>query len=97
MIGLPEIIVVVVIVLLVVFYKRLPELGRTVGAGLRSGIDKARGLSSRVGDKVEGKVDPSSIGRSAGRTVREAREVRDAFTGKETPKDGDSGAGSDSG
>ncbi len=94
MIGLPEIIVLVVIVLLFVGYRWLPQLGRSAGEGVRTGIDKARGLSSQVGEKVEGKVDPSSIGRSAGRSVREVREVRDAFTGKETPKD-DAGADSD--
>ncbi len=39
-----------------------------------------------MGDKVDGKVDPQSIGRSAGKGLREAREFRDALTGKETPK-----------
>jgi sec-independent protein translocase protein TatA len=96
-IGLPEIVVFVVVILLVVGYRKLPAIGRSAGAGLRSGIDGARGLSSKVGDKVEAKVDPSSIGRSAGRSVREVREVRDVFTGKEPPKDGGSGAGSDDG
>jgi sec-independent protein translocase protein TatA len=85
-IGLPEIIVLIVIVLLVFGYKRLPQLGRSAGEGLRSGVDKARGLSTSVGDKVDGKVDPSSIGRSAGKGLREAREFRDALTGKEIPK-----------
>jgi len=89
-IGLPEIIVLAVIVLLVVFYKRLPQLGRSAGEGVRSLIDRARGLSSKVGERVDDKVDPSAIGRSAGRSLREVREVRDAFTGKETAKDDDS-------
>jgi Sec-independent protein translocase protein TatA len=88
-IGLPEIIVLVVIVLLVVFYKRLPQLGRSAGEGLRSLIDRVRGLSSKVGERVDEKVDPPSIGRSAGRSLREVREVRDAFTGKDTAKDDD--------
>jgi sec-independent protein translocase protein TatA len=91
-IGLPEIIVLLVIVLLVVGYKRLPQLGRSAGEGLRSGVDHARGLSSKVGDKVDEKVDPSAIGRSAGRSMREVREVRDAFTGKDS-KDKSSGEG----
>ena len=89
MIGLPEIIVLVVIVLIVVFYKRLPQIGRSAGEGLRSLIDRARGLSGKVGEKVDDKVDPSAIGRSAGRSLREVREVRDAFTGKEAPKKDD--------
>jgi Sec-independent protein translocase protein TatA len=94
-IGAPEIAVIVLVVLIFVGYRRLPAIGRSAGQGLRSGMDKVRGLSSRAGEKVEGKVDPSSIGRSAGRSVREVREVRDAFTGKEAPKGGGSGAGSD--
>jgi sec-independent protein translocase protein TatA len=85
-IGLPEILVLAVIVLLVFGYKRLPQLGRSAGEGVRTGIDKAKGLSDSVGDKVDGKVDPQSIGRSAGKGLREAREFRDALTGKETPK-----------
>ena len=85
-IGLPEILIVVVILLLIFGYKKLPQLGRSAGEGTRKGIDKARELSTTVGDKVDGKVDPSSIGRSAGKGIREAREFRDALTGKETPK-----------
>jgi TatA/E family protein of Tat protein translocase len=86
MIGLPEIIVVVVILLLIFGYRKLPQLGRSAGEATRTGIDKARELSTTVGDKVDGKVDPSSIGRSAGKGLREAREFRDALTGKESPK-----------
>jgi sec-independent protein translocase protein TatA len=85
-VGLPEILVLAVIVLIFFGYKRLPQLGRSAGEGLRTGIDKAKGLSDTVGDKVDGKVDPQSIGRSAGKGLREAREFRDAVTGKETPK-----------
>jgi Sec-independent protein translocase protein TatA len=85
-IGLPEIIVLAVIILLVVGYRYLPQIGRSAGQGLRSGIDKTKGLSSSVGQKVEDSVDPSSIGRSAGRSLREVREVRDAFTGKDEKK-----------
>lgn len=86
MIGLPEIIIILVILLLIFGYKRLPQLGRSAGEGVRTGVGKARELSTTVGDKVDGKVDPSSIGRSAGEGLREAREFRDALTGKETPK-----------
>jgi len=85
-IGLPEIIIVVVILLLIFGYKKLPRLGRSAGEATRTGIDKARELSTTVGDKVDGKVDPQTIGRSAGKGLREAREFRDALTGKETPK-----------
>ncbi len=86
MIGLPEILIIAVILLLIFGYKKLPQLGRSAGETTRTGIDKARELSTTVGDKVDGKVDPSSLGRSAGKGLREAREFRDALTGKETPK-----------
>jgi TatA/E family protein of Tat protein translocase len=82
-IGLPEILVLALIVLIFFGYKRLPQLGRSAGEGLRTGIDKAKGMSSSVGDKVDGKVDPQAIGRQAGKGLREAREFRDALTGKE--------------
>ncbi len=95
MIGWLEIVILVVVVLIFVGYRRLPQLGRSAGEGLRSLIDRARGLSSKVGERVDEKVDPPSIGRSAGRSLREVREVRDAFTGKETAKDTKPDAGSD--
>ena len=75
-----------VIILLVFGYKRLPQLGRSAGSGLRTGVDKAKELGASVGDKAEGKVDPQSIGREAGKGLREAREFRDALTGKQTAK-----------
>ena len=84
-IGLPEILVLALIVLIVFGYKRIPQIGRAAGEGLRTGIDKAKGMSSSVGDKVEGKVDPQAIGRQAGQGLREAREFRDALTGKDIP------------
>jgi sec-independent protein translocase protein TatA len=85
-IGLPEILIILVILLLIFGYKKLPKLGRSAGETTRTGIEKARELSTTVGDKVDGKVDPSSLGRSAGKGLREAREFRDALTGKETAK-----------
>jgi TatA/E family protein of Tat protein translocase len=85
-IGLPEILVLVLIVLIFFGYKRLPQLGRAAGSGLRSGIDKAKGASDSVGSKIDGKVDPQAIARQAGEGLREAREFRDALTGKEAPK-----------
>jgi len=83
-IGLPEILVLALIVLIIFGYKRIPQIGRAAGEGLRTGIDKAKGMSSTVGDKVDGKVDPQAIGREAGKGLREAREFRDALTGKQT-------------
>jgi sec-independent protein translocase protein TatA len=85
-IGLPEILIVLVLILLFFGYKKLPQLGRSAGEGVKTGIGKAKELSTTVGDKVDGKVDPQDIGRQAGKGLREAREFRDALTGKETSK-----------
>ncbi len=81
MIGPLEIIVVAIVLLVIFGYKKLPELGRSAGTGLRSGGEKAKELADSVGEKASGKVDPRSIGRSAGKGMREAREFRESFTG----------------
>jgi hypothetical protein len=88
-VGLPEILLLAVILFVVFGYRYLPRIGRSAGEGLRSGIDKTKDLSSTVGQKVDEKVDPQAIGRSTGRSLREVRDVRDAFTGKDSSKDAD--------
>ena len=86
MIG-PLEIVIIVVVLLVLFggYKKLPELGRRAGSGARVGGEKAKELADKVGEKGREKagdrIDPASMGRSAGKHVRDAREFRDSFKG----------------
>jgi Sec-independent protein translocase protein TatA len=77
---------VLAVILIAVFgYKKLPQLGRSAGTRLRSAGESAKQLSSSVGDKVSeqasDKFDPSAIGKSAGRGLREAREFKDALTG----------------
>ena len=79
MIGLPEILIVLVLVFLLFGYRYLPSLGRKAGTGAR---DLKEGVEEVVGDKA----NPKNLARSAGKGVREAREFRDALTGKETPK-----------
>jgi len=80
-------IVIIVVVLLVLFggYKKLPELGRRAGTGARVGGEKAKELADKVGEKGREKagdrIDPASMGRSAGKHVRDAREFRDSFKG----------------
>jgi len=74
-IGLPEILILLVI-LLVVFWRYLPKIGRKAGTGAR---ELKEGVQEVVGDKT----DPKTLARHAGRGVREAREFRDALTGKE--------------
>jgi TatA/E family protein of Tat protein translocase len=77
-IGPLEIAIVVVLVLLVFGYRYLPSLGRKAGTGAR---ELKEGVEEVVGDKA----NPKNLARSAGKGVREAREFRDALTGKETP------------
>lgn len=93
MIGLPELIILIVIVLVVFagyFRKRLPEFGRKAGTSARVGTEKARELVDttsgkvsegvgKAGESVGERLDPTSLGRSAGRGVREARDLRDSF------------------
>jgi len=82
--GGPEILILVLIIALVVGYRYLPRLGRSAGKGLRSAGKGAQELSSAAGEKFDQKVasaiDPAEIGRTAGRGVREARELKHAIT-----------------
>lgn len=98
--GVLEILIVAVIALVVFggyFRKRLPEFGRTAGEHARIGGEKAKELadqaggkatevSGKVGEKVGDRFDPSTMGRTAGKHVREARELRDSFKGSLDPK-----------
>jgi TatA/E family protein of Tat protein translocase len=79
MIGPLEIAIVVVVLLLIFGYRKLPALGRSAGEG-------ARELKESVQEAVGDNADPKTIGKTAGKGLREAREFRDALTGKaETP------------
>lgn len=98
--GVLEILIVAVIALVVFggyFRKRLPEFGRTAGQHARVGGEKAKELadqatgratevSGKVGEKVGERFDPATVGRTAGKHVREARELRDSFKGTLDPK-----------
>ena len=75
MIGPLEIAIIVVILLVIFGYRYLPGLGRKAGEG-------ARDVKDTVQEMVGDKADPKNIGRSAGKGLREAREFRDALTGK---------------
>lgn len=75
MIGPLEIAIVVVLLLLIFGYRYLPGLGRKAGTG-------ARDLKDSVQEMVGDKADPATLGKSAGKGLREAREFRDALTGK---------------
>lgn len=80
-------ILIVIVIAIVVFggYKKLPQLGRSAGANARIGTEKAKELADTVGDKVGDRFDPESMGRSAGKGMREARDFRDSFKGTLDP------------
>jgi TatA/E family protein of Tat protein translocase len=75
MIGPLEIVIVVVVLALIFGYRRIPAAGRWTGTNLRELKDSVKGT---FGDKA----DPKELARSAGKGVREARELRDELTGK---------------
>jgi Sec-independent protein translocase protein TatA len=75
MIGALEIAIIAVVLLLVFGYRYLPVLGRRAG-------ETARAVKESVQGAIGDKADPKKLGETAGRGVREAREFRDALTGK---------------
>jgi sec-independent protein translocase protein TatA len=81
MIGPLEIAIIVAILLVVFGAKFLPALGRNAGKAVRIGREKGSEVATKVTNKAEG-YDPKQIARTAGEHVREARELRDEFTGK---------------
>ena len=74
MIGPLEIAIVVVLILLFIGYRKLPELGRSAGSGLRKVKETA---SEKVGS---GDEISTSLGRSAGRGMRDIRELRESLS-----------------
>jgi len=93
LIGPLEIAIVAVLILLFIGYRKLPELGRSAGSGLRKVKETA---SEKVGS---GDEISTSLGRSAGRGMRDIRELRESLSTK--PRESDerrtgSGSGSSS-
>ena len=78
MIGPLEIAIIAVILLLIVGYRYLPQLP---GLGRKAGT-QAREVKESVQEMVGDKADPKTLGKTAGQGLREAREFRDALTGK---------------
>lgn len=93
-IGPLEVVILLIVLLLLFGSRKLPELGRTAGENLRKAGKGARQLGDSTSEKIGDRVDPKSIGRSAGKGVREARDLRDSFTGA---KDAASGSSKDQG
>jgi Sec-independent protein translocase protein TatA len=88
MIGPLEIVILLAILLVVFggfFYKKLPALGRSAGEGARVGGEKAKELAGVVGEKADS-IDTQSIARSAGKGIREAKELKETITGPLEPK-----------
>lgn len=89
MIGPLEIAILLVIIFVVLLmggHKYLPSLGRSAGKGAKSGGEKAKQVAATVGEKASD-IDTEKIAKSAGDGLREAREVKDALTGKERPEE----------
>ena len=75
MIGPLEIAIIAVVLLVIFGWRYLPSIGRRAGEG-------AKDLKESVQEMVGDKADPKTLGKSAGKGLREAREFRDALTGK---------------
>ena len=52
-IGAPELIIVLVIALIVLGPKKLPEMGKSIGRGMREFKDSVSGISGRDDDRDE--------------------------------------------
>ncbi|HEV2768836.1 MAG TPA: twin-arginine translocase TatA/TatE family subunit [Solirubrobacteraceae bacterium] len=52
-IGAPELIIVLVIALIVLGPKKLPEMGKSIGRGMREFKDSVSGISSKDDDRDE--------------------------------------------
>ena len=57
-IGLPEIAIVLVIVLVIFGPKRLPQLGRSLGSGMREFKDAVTGKNKHDDDEIPGITSP---------------------------------------
>ena len=68
-IGLPEIIIVLVIALVIFGPKRLPELGRSLGNGMREFKDSIAGNSDDDDDEKKPELESSSPDAGAGEPV----------------------------
>ena len=68
-IGLPEIIIVLVIALVIFGPKRLPELGRSLGNGMREFKDSIAGNSDDDDDEQKPELESSSSDDSAAEPV----------------------------
>ena len=82
MFGFWQIVIVLVIVLILFNYKRLPGLGRSAGEG----VNQLKGSATEM--MGEHKLDASTLGKSAGKGVREFREFKDVLAGSAESKPG---------
>jgi sec-independent protein translocase protein TatA len=84
-IGIPELLIVLVVVLIIFGPKRLPQLGRSLGGGMREFKDSVSG-KTKDDDEDEGKVieTPASknvttaVADEETETARAAREAKTA-------------------
>ena len=81
-IGIPELLIVLFIVLLIFGPKKLPQLGRSLGGGMREFKESVTGKDKDDPDVIEG-PDPDKVTTSAAASDEEtetARKQRDAKT-----------------
>lgn len=94
MIGVLEVVIVLAILLVIFGARYAPALGRSAGKGIRFGRKKGAEVATKVTSRAEG-YDPKQLARTAGEHVREARELRDEFTGGAKDDAADEGAPED--
>ena len=70
-IGVPELLIVLVIALIVLGPKKLPEVGRSLGNGMREFKDSISGISLRDDDDDEDERSLRADGTAAPRPVEE--------------------------
>ena len=95
MFGGWEILVIVLILAVFFGYRYLPQLGRSAGDGARQIKEGAEEQAVKVKAYVdEHKPDAGEVGRTAGKHVREYRELKDEVLSTPKPDSAASGAAS---
>ena len=70
-VGPLELVIVLIVVLVIFGPKRLPELGRSLGGGLREFKDSITGKNREEGPKPAGEVEAGHVERVEGEILRD--------------------------
>jgi sec-independent protein translocase protein TatA len=90
-IGPPELIIILILALIVFGPKRLPDIGRTVGKGLREFQKASRDIRGEIEGAFED--EPAGSARRAGRATEPNPPVVPDSDGEQKPGDGRPGSG----